>query len=71
MEDVFDNEDEFPLAVGLFQVMKLSSLSIRHCLMKNPGECWFEIFSMTVTYQIRVGSSFWPIFGYLVLGWRS
>ena len=29
------------------------------------------IFSMTVAYQFRADSGYWPIIGYLVLGWRS
>ena len=56
----------------LFKVMALSQLLICHCLVKNPGGCWFGIFSMTVTYQFRAGSGFWTIIGCLVEpGWRS
>ena len=47
----------------LFQVMELSQLLIRHCLVKNPGGFRFEIFSMTVTYQFRAGSGFWTFWG--------
>ena len=56
----------------LFWVMELSQLVIRHCLVKNPGGCWFGIFSMTVTYRFRAVSGYWTIIGCLVVpGWRS
>ena len=72
MEEVFVQEDEFPLAVFVVWVMELSLLLIRHGLVNNPGRCSFGIFSMTVTHQFRSGSGYWPIIGYLVVrGWCS
>ena len=72
-----DSEPFFLFCITMDIVMCTGETSLHSCISTANGvaergsdwtrRCWCEIFRLTVTYQFRAGSGYWPIIGYLVV----